>query len=113
MKPLSNPLQMQISGKKRLIIIGEGLISQLPFEALITEKQSDTFRSDRIGELPFLIKQYEVLYHYSSYLFTQARLIQHQGKNAENNFAGFVPVFDGKSNNITGLAETWKKNLAA
>lgn len=81
------PLVAQLEGKKRLIIIGDGMTNYIPFEALLSSNAYSNFE-----DLNYLIKQYTISYHYSSSLFAQAR---HRAiKASTQGIFAFAPVYD-------------------
>lgn len=72
------PIQAYLKDKKRLEIIPEGILHQLPFDALKNEK-------DR-----FLIEDYLLLYQLSANMIYQAKNKQ---VNKISSFVGFAPTF--------------------
>lgn len=94
---LIKPLESQISSKSKLVIIPDGSLHQIPFEALLTESVAASVPAD-YHRLSYLIKQHEISYHYSATLFLKGL-----GETARieytNLFAGFAPVFDATSMN--------------
>jgi len=93
---LIKPIAFSIAKKPRWVIIPDGEVYQVPFEALLTKtvppKHAD-YRS-----LPYLIKEHEISYHYSATLFLKSlREPVHIGY--ANFFAGFAPVFDAAAKN--------------
>ena len=93
---LMKPLAHLIEGKKRLIIISNGATHYLPFEVLISSDEWKPFT-----KLDYLIKSFEISYHYSSTLFVESRITPPFGH--EGIFA-FAPVYDDMQQ--TSLAET-------
>lgn len=83
---LLRPVESQLAGAQRLIIIPDGQLCYLPFEALLTR---DTNARD-YTKLPYLIRDYEISYHYSASLWHAAT--QSAPQIAEG-FVGFAPVF--------------------
>ena len=81
------PIETELEEKSRLIIIGDLLTNYIPFEALASTAESLPF-----SEVDFLIRRFEISYHYSSSLFAKARRIK-QNNEATNIFA-FAPVYD-------------------
>jgi CHAT domain-containing protein/tetratricopeptide (TPR) repeat protein len=80
------PVEEQLAGKKRLIIIGDGMTHYIPFEVLLASDQVLPF-----DELDYLIRNLEVSYHYSTNLFLNSRL--YNSAEQDDLFA-FAPVFD-------------------
>ncbi len=95
---LIKPVEINISDKKKWIIIPDGELSLLPFEALLTEpvklKESVNF-----GKLNYLINKHEISYHYSSTLYLKS-IENKQNKNYTYDFAGFAPVFSKENRTI-------------
>ena len=82
------PVENEIAGKKRIIVIGEGLIHYIPFEILLKSNANKSF-----AELDYLINEFEISYHYSAVLFAQNR--KREVEYATGLLA-FAPVFDDK-----------------
>lgn len=81
------PIKPYLGGAKRLIFIGEDKLNYLPFEVLLTEDAETKI----FQELPYLLKDYEVSYHYS------ASLLHDSFKNKKDENGGmltFAPVFE-------------------
>ena len=83
------PLQAQIEGKKHLLIIPDGLLSRLPFEAIITQKDVPTGKPENY---PYLIRKWGVTLYPSASL----ALMQHKRRNLPytQDFLGLAPVFE-------------------
>ena len=81
------PIEAELKQKSRLVIIGDGLTNYIPFEALVASSASLPFT-----ELDFLIRRYEISYHYSSNLFARAR--REEQKVSTDNIFAFAPVYD-------------------
>ncbi|MBN1251698.1 MAG: CHAT domain-containing protein [Bacteroidales bacterium] len=84
---------------KRLIIIPDGNLGLIPFEALLTEKVECNF--DQFDKYPFLINNYDISYQYSSNLYYKIynKITESEKHWASNNWLGIAPVF----NNIKNL----------
>jgi len=94
---LIQPLESKISNKQRWVIIPDGELQQVPVEALLVETVSS--KSDvSYQQLPYLIKQHEISYHYSATLWLQSQQDRKIG-NYRNLFTGFAPVFSAEVNN--------------
>jgi len=79
----------------KLIIIPHGMLYKLPFEALITDRPHESESMD-FSSFHYLIRDYEISYHYSSTLLMNSKRrkkepLQDPEKLA---FAGFAPVFE-------------------
>jgi CHAT domain-containing protein len=94
---LLKPLEPLCAEKRRWIIIPDGELHQIPFEALLAETVAPQSDAD-YRTLPYLIKQREISYHYSATLFLKS-LQENSGGSYANLFAGFAPVFDAAAKN--------------
>ncbi len=74
-----------------LIIIPHGILSSIPFEALLYQKAK---RTSQYTELPYLLHRYNISYHYSATLLLHCQKIKNSKKHTfTNNFIGFAPVY--------------------
>lgn len=71
---------------KNLIIIPDGILSFLPFEALITKKSSAT----DFAKMPFLLNEFKIGYGNSADFYLNSIAFQHQKENV----LGVFPVFE-------------------
>ncbi|MCC5946582.1 MAG: CHAT domain-containing protein [Bernardetiaceae bacterium] len=79
---------------QRLIIIPDGLMSTIPFEALLTRP---VFEDDEnYANMPYLIKDYEVSYAYSATLLHQMQSRASACQPQSYGLLAFAPVFDKK-----------------
>lgn len=85
------PIQNQLIGKKRIIVFGDNLSYYIPFETLVEKSNPVAY-----NEMPYLIKRYDISYHYSSSIFYNSR--QQKDKFSNSIFA-FAPVYDMDQNN--------------
>ena len=88
---LIEPMATSLKGKKRLVIIRDDALHLLPFEALLTDNQSAEF-----SELPYLVKDFEISYHYSTGLWSNS--LKQKWNGANNSLLTFAPVFDNNKN---------------
>ena len=87
---LYNLLQIpKKSNFKNLIIIPDGILNFLPFEALITKKSS----TSNFSKMHYLVKDFTVVYNNSASFFLNAVVLQ----NKKETVLGVFPVFE-KSN---------------
>ena len=86
---LIQPLETYLKNKEQFIVVADNALLGIPFEALISQKVSETTKA--FADLPFLIKQFSFSYHYSANLMVQPMLRNAQPK--QNSFLGFAPVF--------------------
>ena len=83
---------------KRLIIIPDGNLGLIPFEALLTKKANYSF--NEFDKYSFLIKNYEVSYQYSANLYYKIynKILKSEKLWASNNWLGIAPVFKDVKN---------------
>ncbi len=86
------PIADQLKGKQRLIIIGDGMTNYIPFETLLASNEVKPF-----PDLHFLIKDFEVSYHYSAGLFAKAR---RKRPSDLNGLFAFAPIYDYSGSEI-------------
>ncbi|NQU67065.1 MAG: CHAT domain-containing protein [Candidatus Marinimicrobia bacterium] len=84
---LIKPIESQIASAERLIIIPDGLLHAIPFDALITK----TEESADYTTASYLIKDYSISYHFSAALFSKEREFRQQLYSTA--FTGFAPVY--------------------
>jgi tetratricopeptide (TPR) repeat protein len=86
-----------------LLIIPDGFVAQVPFDALLTGPAT----SNGIASFPFLIKQQETWYAFSC----KTLLEQEQYKNmtVENSVIAFAPVFANKERGLAPLVHSNKE----
>ena len=73
-----------------LIIIPDGILGVIPFEALTTEQYSGDIMAFK--DYPFLIKNYKINYFYSAALFLKS-LENGNKKKGVDNWLGLAPIF--------------------
>ncbi len=104
---LIEPAKSFLKDKVRLYIIPDYLFSYLPFEALLTKRPPTPFNGQFI-HLPYLINEYNISYHYSAKLLSEALL---KKDNSRMSFAGFAPVFSDDKIDINQIASVIDTNL--
>lgn len=72
---------------KRLVFLPEGRMGTLPFEAFLTED----YQGEDFTEMPYLINDYDVAYHYSATLWVN--YAKKKAREGVNGFVAFAPVF--------------------
>ncbi len=77
----------------QLILVTDGLLSYLPFEALVTNRIENP-KSIKYEGLNYLIKKYQISYGFSATLLYQSH---NKKKFGENHYIAFAPVFDKKA----------------
>ena len=90
-KQFIQPLQAHLQDKKHLLIIPDALLSRLPFEAIITQKDVPVGKPE---SYPYLIRKWGVTLYPSASL----ALMQHQRRGGKytQDFLGLAPVFEKK-----------------
>ncbi|NRB49171.1 MAG: CHAT domain-containing protein [Saprospiraceae bacterium] len=83
------PIEKSLVGKKRLIVVGYDRINYIPFETLLASAEMKPFT-----DLEFLIKRYEVSYHYSANLFVQSRK---KRRPVQEGVYVFAPIYDDQA----------------
>ncbi|MEX0997544.1 MAG: CHAT domain-containing protein [Flavobacteriaceae bacterium] len=78
--------------KKNLILIPDGLLHFVPFEALLTASSKST----SFASMPFLVKQNSVTYNTSATLYHNAKT-----PALENSVLGVFPVFENSAQPLT------------
>jgi len=81
---------------KNVILIPDGLLSFIPFDALLTKQSEHT----NFGSLPYLIKSTTINYSYSAKIALQN--LKTADKFTNDKILGFFPIFE---NNFRGLTE--------
>ncbi|EAY28866.1 CHAT domain-containing protein [Microscilla marina] len=95
------PLQKLLRTKQKIIVTNPTLLS-VPLEALVTQPYQSTWRS--FGQLPYLVKQHTLSYHYSASLWWQNERRLSWSATHRLRFAGFAPFSGGKGQVMTTRA---------
>ena len=95
---LFEPIRESLTGIDRLVIIPEHDLSELPFETLLPPTDALPF-----GELPWLLRDYEIRYHFSGTLYERQR--RRPGVR-DGSFVGFAPVFEDDTS-LDGATERY------
>jgi CHAT domain-containing protein len=101
------PVEPILKDKNRIIVIGEGLTNYVPYEVLLPTNELKAFE-----ELNYLVKNYELSYHYSSTLFAKDR---ERKSNIQEGIYTFAPVYDQKAQgppNADLIKSTSNNNVA-
>ncbi len=77
---------------KQIIIIPDGMLGYVPFEILLTRPAATGSR--KYWQLPYLIKDHVVSYHYSATLYLSEQHQEHEAQY-QHFIAGFAPDFTG------------------
>jgi CHAT domain-containing protein/Tfp pilus assembly protein PilF len=83
---------------KNLIIIPDGVMSAIPFEALLTRPVNAEGGSKNYPKLPYLVEKYAISYGYSATLLGET--LKSKRIQAERDYLAFAPVY------FNGLAES-------
>ncbi len=87
---LIKPVENLISDKQKLIIIPDGQLYYMPFEALITGLDPDNAKD--FSKQNYLINRFDISYHYSTSLLIESN--NNLTGNTDNSaLIGFAPVF--------------------
>ncbi len=92
-----------IKNKNNLIIIPDEHLYYLPFETLC---KNSSF-SNNLAKTDFLVKNYSVSYHHSATLWLNSIEKSEKHIAQRDNFIGFAPVFDNKTNNGFIVSREW------
>ena len=79
------PWSLDFEGIDKLIIIPDGILGYLPFDALLSNRTDTTFKA-----LPYLIRKYEINYSYSATLLQE---MSTRKNRPSKTFLGFAPTF--------------------
>ena len=90
-----------INSNKNCMVIPDGMLGYLPFDALIT----DTVYSTSTGQWPFLIKKTNLYFSYSLQTKLQQQKINHPSKS----FAGFFISFDSSRASIPAVKKEYNE----
>lgn len=81
-----------IATSKHVVLIPDGLLNFIPFEALLSSKTKTT----AFSKMPFLVKEHTIAYN-SSLLF----YLKGSQKNNNNRLLGFFPVFENTNQTLS------------
>ena len=87
---------------EELIIVPDGILGYIPFEALLIQKPD---LSESYQYYPYLINDYKIAYHYSSTLWSQAT----KKSSRNNKLLALAPAFDVEDGHA--IAEVRQGNL--
>ena len=96
-----------LSSFKNVLVIPDGFLNFLPFEALLSEKVSTT----SFSTMPFVITKQEIIYNSSAFFY-----INKIKKNENHSVLGFFPVFDNSKQALSHSvieAEAIKKEVSS
>ena len=81
----------KIASFKNTIIIPDGLLNFIPFEALLTSKTNTT----NFSKMPFVVQKQHIVYNTSTAFY-----LKKEERNSTNNLLGFFPVFEKTKNSL-------------
>jgi len=92
------PLESMLGGKKRLVIIPDGVICNIPFEALLTHNVKHENRKQDYRTLPYLINKSTISYNYCTTLFLGN--LNNNYKEPKRDYLAYAPAYsNGIMNN--------------
>ncbi len=94
---LITPVKSMLGKIERLIVIPDGELFYLPFEALIADLPKASFHTSGFAETKYLIEEYEVSYHYAARLYRNSTTRQKDAERYASSFVGFAPVFEDEA----------------
>jgi len=98
------PIESFIKRKKLLVFIPDKYLYYLPFETLC--KSTSNHVGVDFKKAEYLIKQNEIIYHYSTSLYYQSAHNRYKRVSENNSFVGYAPVFCKDSTNGNILPNT-------
>ncbi|MFK7907619.1 MAG: tetratricopeptide repeat protein, partial [Chitinophagales bacterium] len=103
-KLLLMPIEAACKGKNKLIIIPDGVLQRLPFEALVLPMDTIETEMESFSDFRYLLHSFDIQYHYSATLFghTHQKRKENKGTSKEN-FLGLAPIkFDKTASTENG-----------
>ncbi len=114
---LFDPVRDLLRGTTHLVIIPEGRLSGLPFEALAREKQRSSSSNAMASDFTqdgFLVRSYDVSYAQSVSSYLKRRIpIDQERLTATATFCGFAPTFAADSGASLSAQPTLAPNVPA
>lgn len=89
------PILSDLSSPQKAIIIPDGALNYIPFEALVVESSKASW-----GKVPFLLRQLEIRYAYSLAILN---LWQNREDQAEDNLLAVAPIFRERERGLLTL----------
>lgn len=77
----------ELEEEQTLIVLPDGELHYVPFEILLSSYEQEA----NLGELPYLLRDYALCYHYTGTLFAESRK---KGNPAPQAFGAFAPDFE-------------------
>jgi CHAT domain-containing protein/Tfp pilus assembly protein PilF len=114
---LIEPAAALIADKQNLIIIPDGILNYIPFEALITARYDGSAPGQDFSSLPYLLNTYTISYQYAGKLLLGS-LRERRETRAHMRFTGFAPVFSPQQGTVrsdnddeTGIVHRFRSYL--
>lgn len=114
---LITPIEDVLAAHKGVIFIPDGVLHYIPFEALIDPTSPTSTPENKIAfsTLPYLIKKFDISYHYSAALYRQALLTSKEKVDSNKGFIGFAPIIwpesRGEKDQLMASAELQPDNI--
>jgi CHAT domain-containing protein/tetratricopeptide (TPR) repeat protein len=106
------PIRTDLRGVNKLVIVPDGTLSYLPFEALLESAPGKIGEKEmQSGKLPYLLKSFDLSYSYSASFFATF-VRRNDGRESSPRFAGFAPVFSDSTGNAALLASNFVSRQA-
>jgi CHAT domain-containing protein/tetratricopeptide (TPR) repeat protein len=93
---LVRPIEKFLGNRRRIVIIPDGCLYNLPFEALVTSLPVQAAQASGTWDyarLPFLIRSREISYAHSARLFAHVHADSGARTVEDQSFVGYAPVF--------------------
>lgn len=95
---LIQPIEHLLVNKNKLVIIPDGALRYLPFEALVSEEKTMAVKSGtpaptNFAELDYLVNRFEISYHHSATMYLNQTSAPEKELSLAGYFIGFAPVF--------------------
>ncbi len=95
-----------------LIIVPDGNLSKMPFEALLTREVRPRTGTSSFAGLPYLLQQYQISYALSGALFYQQKLLTPAAVEQREGLVAYAPVF-AEPQNLNLFSSGSRNPLAA
>ncbi len=111
------PIEDVLAAHKGVIFIPDGVLHYIPFEALIDPALLTSTPENEIAfsKLPYLIKNFDISYHYSAALYRQTLLSGKEKTVSNKGFIGFAPIIwpesEGEKDQLMASAEIQPDNI--
>jgi CHAT domain-containing protein len=92
-RTLIAPVRRKLTGIVKLVIIPDGVLHHLPFEALLMKPAHEALPD--FSRLSYLLNDYEIRYHASASMMT-SEVKREIAERSDAGFAGLAPVFADK-----------------